>query len=116
MQVLGHIPHPQNMEILQARFIDIGQLIISVGIGRDEEETILQDKVAGIADNAFDHLAVVEVDPHPETGNNWRILMKMKRLMPYIAIEGLYKEDCLGALRRNLFNLSGIDQTEANRF
>jgi hypothetical protein len=102
------------MEILKPTLQHIHKLVVSIGIGRPEKKPLLQHKILGIADNSFDHLAVIEIDPHPQTRNNRRMFMKMKGPVPQIPIEGLYKENCLGILRRNRLDLLGIHELKSN--
>jgi hypothetical protein len=92
------------MEVLEAALEDVDQSIISIGIGRPQKETRLEHEVPGVADDAFDHLSVIEVDAHPQTRYDGRMLVKVESPVAQIAIEGLDEEDGLRILGGYIFH------------
>jgi hypothetical protein len=103
------------MKILQPALQNIDKPIISIRIRRLQEKSRLQNKIPGIADNPFDHLAVIEVHPHPKPLNHRRMFMKMQGSMAKISIKRLHKEDRLGVLRRHLFHHIRLQHAKPNR-
>jgi hypothetical protein len=104
------------MKILQSTLQNIHKLIVSIRIGRHQKKPRIKHKILGIADNPFNHLAVVEVDPHPQPRNGRRMFMKMKGPMTQVPIECLYEEDRLGVLCRNFLDRLGVQKSKSNRF
>src|SRR6266550_4135490 len=96
------------MEILQPSLQHIHQPVVSIWIRRPQEKARLQHKILGIADDSFNHLAVVEVHPHPQARDNRRMFMKMKSPMAKIPVEGLDEKDSLRVFGGNIFNSLGI--------
>lgn len=84
VQVLWHISHAKNMEVLQTTFIYVGQPVISIGISGDEEEAFFQNKIPCIADDPFDHLPIVKNRSSPTA---------LERLAHSHESEGLCDED-----------------------
>src|ERR1700733_7231389 len=103
-RILRKIPHAEHVEILQPSLQHIDQSIISIGIRRPQKEARLQHKILSIADDSFNHLAIVEVHPYPQTRHGRRMLMKMQCSVAKVSIEGLDEEDRLGVLRRHIFD------------
>jgi hypothetical protein len=103
------------MKILQPALQNIDKLIVSIRISGPQEKTILQHKIPRIADEPLDHLAIVEINPHPKSRNDRRMFMKMQGSMAKISIEGLDEEHRLGILRRNLLHPLRIQQLKPNR-
>jgi len=66
------------VEVLEAAFENVDQRVISIWVGRPQEETRLEHEISSIADDAFDHLAVIEVDAHPEARHDGSMLVKVK--------------------------------------
>lgn len=67
----------EDVEVFQIALHDIDQAIISVGIGRHHEEAGTEDVVAGVADEAFDLLFILEANADPETWLDGCMLMEM---------------------------------------
>jgi hypothetical protein len=86
------------MEVLQAALEDIDQLVVSIGIGRPKKETLLEHEIPGIADDSFDHFAVVEVDAYPQARHDGCMFVEVESSVSQIAIEGLDEEDRLRVL------------------
>jgi hypothetical protein len=112
------------MEVLESALENIDQRIVSVRIGRPQEEARLEHKVPRITDNSFDHLSVVEIDAHPQPRHDGSMLVKVKSPVAKIAIEGLDEEDGLGIAGRNIlygvrvkqlqpYGVQGIDRIVA---
>ena len=114
-RVLRRIPHSQNVEVLEPTLQNIDQLVIPIRVRGPQEEPILQHEVPRIADEPLDHLAVIEVDPHPKPGHDRRMLMKMQGPMAKVSIEGLDEEHGLRILRGNLFDLLCVQKLKSNR-
>jgi hypothetical protein len=114
-RILRKIPHPEHMEILQPSLQHINKPVVSIGIGRPKKKARLQHEILGIADDSFDHLAIVEVHPHPQPRHGRRMFMKMKRSMAKVSIEGLNEENRLGVPRRHIFDSPCIQQLQSNR-
>lgn len=102
------------MKVLESALQNIDQLVISIRVRRSEKEAVLQDEVPSIADNAFDHLVVIEVHSNPQSRGNRSVLVEVKRLVVKIAIEGLDEEHRLGVLRRNLLHRVRIQQRQTD--
>ena len=109
------ISHAQHMEILQSSLQHIGETIISIRIRRPEKKTRLQHKILCIADNPFNHLAIVEVNPYPKARNDRRMFMKMKGSVAKIPIKSLHEKDRLGVLGGNFLHCACIQQFQSNR-
>src|SRR5215472_1863649 len=114
-KVLRKIADSKNMKVLEATLLHVNEPVISVRIGRHEEEAFLKHKVPSVADDPLDHLVIVEIDPHPQSRNDRSILVEMKRAMTPVAVERLDEEHCLGRLRRNVFHPIRIQSSEPNR-
>jgi len=108
------IPHSEHMEILQTGLQHIDQPVVSIGIRRPQKKARLQHKILGIADNPFNHLAVIEVHPHPQTRDDRCMFMKMKSSMAKISVKSFDEEDSLGILGGNIFHGPGIQQLQSN--
>lgn len=65
VKILRRITHAKDVKVLQPALVDIHQPVISVRVCRNQEESALENEIARIADNALDHLIIVEVDAHP---------------------------------------------------
>ena len=102
------------MKILQPSLQHIDKPVVSIGIGRPQKEARLEHKILGIADDSFNHLAIVKIHPHPQARDNWRMLMKMKRPVTKIPVEGLDEEDRLRVLGGNIFHCPGVQQLQSN--
>nr|WP_158943874.1 hypothetical protein [Granulicella sp. S190] len=92
------------MEVLKAAFENVNQRIVSIRVGRPQEEARLEHKVPRITDNSFDHLSIIEIHTHPQTLHDWRMLMKMKSPVAEIAIEGLDEKNGFRVFSRNILN------------
>ena len=103
------------MEILQPSLEHIHKSVVSIRIRRPQKETRLQHEILGIADNPFNHLAVIEINPDPKSRDSRRMFMKVKGSMTKIPIEGLDEEHRLGFLRRHIFDSVRIQQLQPNR-
>jgi len=97
-RALRRVPHAEHMEVLETTLEDIDQLVISVWIGRPKEEACLEHEVPRITNDSLDHLAIVEVDAHPETGHDRRMFVEVESSVAKITVEGLNEEDCLRVL------------------
>jgi hypothetical protein len=86
------------VEVLQAALEDIDQLVVPIGIGRTKEKTLLEHEVPRVADDPFDHLAIVEVDADPQARHDGGMFVEVESSVPQIAIEGLDEEDRLRVL------------------
>ena len=103
------------MEVLQAALIHVHEPVVSVRVSWNQEETVLKDKITGVADDALDHLVIVKMHSYPETRNNGCILMEVKRLMTDIPVERLDEKHRLSVAGRDLFDLARIDQAKPER-
>jgi hypothetical protein len=103
------------MKVFKPALQDVDELVISIRIGRHQEKSRLEHKIPRIADNALDHLSVVEINPHPQALNDRRMFMKMKRPMPQVPIKRLYEKDGFGVLRRHILHGSRVQQPQPNR-
>lgn len=71
--------------------------------------------VAGVADDAFDDLAVVEVDADPEALHDGGVFVEVEGAVAQVAVEGLDEEDGLGVFGGDVFDLLGVEQLERDR-
>jgi hypothetical protein len=92
------VAHAEDMKVLEAALEDIDQLVVSVRIGRAKKEACLENEIARIADDSFDHLAIVKVDAHPEAGHDRSVFVEVESSVAKIAVEGFDEEDCLRVL------------------
>ena len=92
------------MKILETALQHVNQPIVSVRVSRHQKEAVAKHKVSCIADQALDHLVVVEIHANPKPRSYRGILMKVQSLVTFITVEGLDEEHSLGILRRDLFN------------
>jgi hypothetical protein len=104
------------MEIFQSTLQNVHQLIVPIRIRGHKEKPRFEHKILGIADDSFNHLAVIEVHPHPQTRNNRRMFMKMKGSVLEISIKRLHKEHGLGILGRDLLDRLRVNKPKPNRF
>jgi hypothetical protein len=81
-QILREIPHPQHMKVLQPSLQDIHKPIVSIRIRRTKKKSRLQHKILRITDDPLNHLAIIEINPHPQTLHQRRMFMKMQGSMP----------------------------------
>jgi hypothetical protein len=114
-RILREIAHPEHMEVLEPGLEHIDQPVVSIRVRRPQKKASLQHKVSGIADDSFNHLAIVEVNSHPETRHRRRMFMKMQCPVAKVSIEGLDEKDRLRVLRRHIFHGVGIQQPQSNR-
>jgi hypothetical protein len=103
------------VEVLETPFENIDERVISIWIGRSQEEARLKHEVPGVADDAFDHLSVVEVDSHPQTRHDGRMLVKVKSPVTQIAIEGFNKKDGLRILGGNILHNIRVQELQPYR-
>ena len=113
-RILRKIPHPEHVKILQPGLQHVDKPVVSIGIGRPQKEARLEHKILGIADDSFNHLAIVKIHSHPQARHNRGMLMKMKRSVTKISIEGLDEEDRLRVLGRDIFHGPGVQQLQTN--
>lgn len=109
------VAHAEDVEVFEAGFEDIDELVVAVGVGGHEEEAVFEDVVAGVADDAFDDLAVVEVDAHPEALHDGGVFVEVEGAVAQVAVEGLDEEDGLGVFGGDVFDLVGVEQLERDR-
>lgn len=91
------------MEVLEAALKNVDERVISIWIGRSQEETRLEHEVPSVADDALDHLAVVEVDAHPQARYDRRMLVKVESPVAQIAVEGFDEKNGLRILGGDIF-------------
>jgi hypothetical protein len=103
------------VEVLETTLENIDERVISIWIGGSQEEARLEHEVPGVADNAFDHLPVVEVDAHPEARHDGRMLVKVKSPVAQIPIEGLDEEDRLRILGGDILHDVRVQKLQPDR-
>ncbi len=110
----GGVSEAEDVEVLEATFENVDELVVAVGVGGRHKEAGAEDVVVGVRDDALDGFAIVEEDANPEPLHDGGVLMEVERAMAEVAIEGHDEEDGLGVGGGDLLDLTGIREGEAD--
>lgn len=82
----------------------VNELVVAAGVGRQKEESRVNQIANGVVHDSLHDFAIEELEPHPYPMDDGRPGMKIKILVIWVSIEGIYIEDSLDIPGWNLLD------------
>ncbi len=100
----------------QPALYHIDKLVVAARVGRQHEESRINQIANGVIDDAFHDLTVEELEPHPNAVDDRCAGMKVEMIANRVSVEAVYVKDGFNVLDRDFFNDTRIEMANPKGF